>query len=115
MNISRSLSELKKMQATSTIKEAMDKRQVELRLANLVRTFDSSAPAANLNMKMWRGLTTILIAIVSYFPSTKEDVLLSGDNEGGSELPLSIKCLQMTAVEFRYLTQSAITSLDGAA
>mmetsp|Transcript_1700 Transcript_1700/g.3622 ORF Transcript_1700/g.3622 Transcript_1700/m.3622 type:complete len:472 (-) Transcript_1700:149-1564(-) len=107
MAIPRSLSELRIMLKGKTQDgmEILDQRKVEQRLADLVRTFDSSAPAANLNMKRWKGLTTILIAIV--FPSTGED--LSSDEK---MLPPSIRALKMSAAEYRYLTQSAIVSLS---
>ncbi|KAL7532982.1 hypothetical protein ACHAXR_004972 [Thalassiosira sp. AJA248-18] len=108
MGITRSMSELKKVQHSGAI---TDRRTVELRLADLVRTFDSSAPAANLNMKMWKGLTTILIAIA--FPSGTGEACLSNDDD--MLLPPSIRPLKLSVAEYRYLTQSAITSLSSAA
>ncbi|KAL9187703.1 hypothetical protein ACHAXT_006081 [Thalassiosira profunda] len=106
MNIARSLSELKKMQSNSSPKgggEGIDQRTAEQRLASLVGTFDPSAPAANLKMKMWKGLTTILVAIA--FPS------LSADVTSEDTLPPSVRPLKLSVEEYRYLTQSAIASL----
>lgn len=110
MNITRSTSELKKMHKLKTQDgmEVIDQRQVEQRLADLVRTFDSSAPAANLNMKMWKGLTTILIAIS--FPPLSTN--LATDD---TMVPPSIRPLKMSVEEYRYLTQSAIVSLSSTA
>mmetsp|Transcript_8426 Transcript_8426/g.15334 ORF Transcript_8426/g.15334 Transcript_8426/m.15334 type:complete len:436 (-) Transcript_8426:28-1335(-) len=110
MNITRSTSELKKMHKLKTHDgiEVIDQRKVEQRLADLVRTFDSAAPAANLNMKMWKGLTTILIAIS--FPPLSTS--LATDD---TMVPPSIRPLKMSAEEYRYLTQSAIVSLSSTA
>eukprot|EP00804_Cyclotella_cryptica_P005104 CCRYP_011543-RA/>CCRYP_011543-RA protein AED:0.33 eAED:0.33 QI:0/-1/0/1/-1/1/1/0/71 len=63
INVSRSLSELQKVKQY----DVSDRRTVEKRLANLVNTFDCSGCAADFDMKLWRGMTTILIAIVSQF------------------------------------------------
>ena len=104
MNIARCLSEFNHAGDTDIIEQ----RKVEQRLADLVKTFDSSAEAANLGMKMWKGLTTILIAIS--FPTLSTD--LSADDV---VLPRSISTLKMSAVEYRYLTQSAILGLGSAA
>mmetsp|Transcript_33962 Transcript_33962/g.71439 ORF Transcript_33962/g.71439 Transcript_33962/m.71439 type:complete len:238 (-) Transcript_33962:138-851(-) len=132
MNLPRSLSELKKMhnqqrhsnatdpspgqEEGATGGETIDQRKAEQRLADLARTFDSSAPAANLTTKLWRGLTTILIAIS--FPSLSA-LDSSGGGSNGSDvdgdavvLPPSIRPLQMSAEEYRYLTRSAIGSLS---
>jgi len=89
----------------------MDQRTVEQHLADLVKTFDLSTQAANFNMKIWKGMTTILIVIVS--PSIS--IATTGD-AGTSltteQLPASIRTLGMTVDEFRYLTQSALLSLS---
>ena len=105
MNIARCLSELKQVDSCT---EGIDQRKVEQRLADLVRSFNTSAEAANLSMKMWKGMTTILIAIA--FPSL-------GDHSSADDivLPKSISALDMSVVEYRYLTQSAILGLGSAA
>lgn len=96
----------------------IDQRQVEQRLADLIRTFDSSGPAANLNMKLWRGMTTVLIVIA--FPVFGEISVVKGDNRQAEPtsndankdtLPPSVGSLGMTLDEFRYLTRSAFVSL----
>ncbi len=98
----------------------IDQRLVERRLANLIGTFNSTGPAANLNMKLWRGMTTILIAIA--FPVFSEVLDLDLKQESKREkqesndanrnaLPPSIGSLGMTLDEFRYLTKSAFMSL----
>lgn len=104
MNITRSMSELNKMHKLKTREESqvVDQKKVEQRVADLVRTFDSSATAANLNTKMWRGLTTVLIAIA--FPNN--------DSSTDDSVPPSIQRLVMSVEEYRYLTQSAIVSLS---
>mmetsp|Transcript_30086 Transcript_30086/g.55280 ORF Transcript_30086/g.55280 Transcript_30086/m.55280 type:complete len:126 (-) Transcript_30086:365-742(-) len=116
----------------------IDQRRVEQRLADLVRTFDPSAPAANLNMKMWRGLTIVLIGMV--IPSlggSKGDSAGDGsatatseskkEEDGASvkeddvvefkqlELPPSIQKLDLSMEEYRYLTRTSIVSLSGGA
>jgi hypothetical protein len=89
----------------------MDQRTVEQHLADLVKTFDLSTQAANFNMKIWKGMTTILIVIVSpsISISTTGDAATSLTME---QLPASIRTLGMTVDEFRYLTQSALLSLS---
>ena len=57
----------------------------------LVATFDPSAPAANLNTRMWKGLTTMLIEIAF---SGK------GGNSGAEDvLSPSVQPLKMTIEE----------------
>jgi len=96
----------------------IDQRQVEQRLADLIRTFDSSGPAASLNTKLWRGMTTVLIVIA--FPVFGEVLVAKGDsrraeptsNDANKDtLPPSVGSLGMTLDEFRYLTRSAFVSL----
>ena len=108
MNIPRSLNELRSVQYGKE-KNAIDQRMAEQRLADLVRTFDPSAPAADLNMKLWKGLTTILIVIA--FPS---ELLTSSTMDARDDLlPLSIRRLNMASAEYRYLTRSVFSSLSG--
>lgn len=110
MNVSRSLSELQKIEQY----DVSDRRGVEKRLANLVNTFDCSGRAADFDMKLWRGMTTILIAIVS-------PLLENGDGEEFSSakdeinvmlMPPSIVALGLLPDEYRYLTKSALLSLS---
>lgn len=119
MHVPRALAELQRIQQRGEIvvnvnnntsseeKNGMSNQKlVEQRLANLVRTFDPSVPAINLNTKLWKGLTTILIAITCPNNST---VLVNDDSI--VVLPPSILVLDMTAAEYRYLTCSVYTSL----
>ena len=107
MNIPRSLTELRSMNCGK--ENVIDQRMAEQRLTDLVRTFDPSAPAADLNMKLWKGLTTILIAIA--FPC---DLLSSSSmDERDDLLPLSVRRLNMASAEYRYLTRSVFSSLSG--
>ena len=103
MCIKRCLSDLNKIHQHQ---QQIDQRMVEQRLADLVRTFDPSAGVVNMNMKQWRGMTTILIAVV--FPSVNSFALAP---EGVDMLPPSVRTLEMSVEEYRYLTQSAFTSL----
>ena len=119
MHVPRALAELQRIQqrgevvvnvnnnTSSEEKNGMSNQKlVEQRLANLVRTFDPSVPAINLSTKLWKGLTTILIAITCPNNST---VLVNDDSI--VVLPPSILVLDMTAAEYRYLTCSVYTSL----
>ena len=108
MQIPRSLAELRNTQVGRESSTIIDQRMVEERVAGLVRTFDPSAPAADLNMKFWKGLTTILIAIA--FPS--ELTVISTLDESDDALPSSIRRLNMASVEYRYLTRSVFSSLS---
>jgi hypothetical protein len=117
MNVPRSLSELGRARGTSNAREedgagaiavvVVDRKSADRRLADLVRTFDPAVPAANLSTKMWRGLTTILIAIA--FP-----VDGSASDDDRIAIPPSVLPLDMTVAEYRYLTRSVFTSLSGA-
>ncbi|KAL3775359.1 hypothetical protein ACHAW5_006501 [Stephanodiscus triporus] len=106
MNVPRSLSELRRARTANARDgvEIIDRKNVEQRLADLVRTFDPAVPAANLSTKMWKGLTTILIVIAfpGEEPATDDDI----------KLPPSILPLDITAAEYRYLTRSVFTSLS---
>ena len=106
MCLGRSLSELNKI---STVQDEhgikVDQRRVEQRLADLVRTFDTSTGGTDLNMKMWKGLTAILIRNV--FPNS------SGSTVVSKELPKSIQALSISLEEYQYLTRSVFTSLKG--
>ena len=106
MNVPRSLSELRRARTANARDgvEIIDRKNVEQRLADLVRTFDPAVPAANLSTKMWKGLTTILIVIA--FPSEEPAT------DDGIKLPPSILPLDITAAEYRYLTHSVFTSLS---
>jgi len=105
MCLGRSLSELNKI---STVQDEhgikVDQRRVEQRLADLVRTFDTSTGGTDLNMKMWKGLTTLLIRNV--FPHNT-------GTENSKELPKSIQALNISVEEYQYLTRSVFTSLKG--
>ena len=107
MYIARSIGELKKMpHPTQQQKDTLnDKRKIEERLADLVRTFDVNGPVANFNTKQWKVMTTILIVIS--FPSSIE-------TDSITTLPASAQSLGMTTDEYRYLTRSALTSLSKA-
>jgi hypothetical protein len=108
MQIPRSLAELRNTQVGRESSTIIDQRMVEERVAGLVRTFDPSAPAADLNMKLWKGLTTILIAIA--FPSELTDISTLDESDGA--LPSSIRRLNMASAEYRYLTRSVFSSLS---
>lgn len=100
MHVPRALAELQRIQQQRGV---VNQKLVEQRLANLVRTFEPSVPAINLSTKLWKGLTTILIAIAC--PN------ITVANDDSSVLPPSILVLNMTAAEYRYLTCSVYTSL----
>lgn len=105
MYIKRSLVELKRIPLqTQHQKDILnDQRKIEQRLADLVQTFDTNGSVANFNSKQWKAMTTILI-VISY-PSLGTDFAI---------LPASVQSLGMTTEEYRYLTQSALTSLSHA-
>jgi hypothetical protein len=103
MHVPRALAELQRIQQRG---EVINQKLVEQRLANLVRTFDPSVPAINLNTKLWKGLTTILIAITC--PNNSKGVV---NDDSIVVLPPSILVLDMTAAEYQYLTCSVYTSL----
>mmetsp|Transcript_24310 Transcript_24310/g.34818 ORF Transcript_24310/g.34818 Transcript_24310/m.34818 type:complete len:440 (+) Transcript_24310:57-1376(+) len=106
MYIARSMAELKRMpQQTQQQKDIInDSRKIEQRLADLVRTFDINGPVAKFNAKQWKVM--IIILIVISFPSLV--------TEDSGSLPASARSLGMTTDEYRYLTQSAVTSLSNA-
>jgi hypothetical protein len=118
MHVPRALAELQRIQQrgevilvnnNNTAREEENngignQKLVEQRLATLVRTFNPSVPAINLNTKLWKGLTTILIGIA--FPNSTVV-----DDDSIVVLPPSILVLDMTAAEYRYLTCSVYTSL----
>ncbi len=116
MHVPRSLAELGRARGASTnagedgagagVVVVVDRKSADQRLADLVRTFDPAVPAANLSTKMWRGLTTILIAIA--FPV---DGSAANDRIA---IPPSVLPLDMTVAEYRYLTRSVFTSLSSA-
>ncbi|KAL3786324.1 hypothetical protein ACHAWO_009668 [Cyclotella atomus] len=97
MNISRSLSDLEPQH------DVTDRRKVEKSLANLVNTFDCSGPAVDFDMKLWRGMTTILIAIVS--PARINEVA----DARSSRLPKSVAALGIGPEEYHYLIERALT------
>jgi hypothetical protein len=105
MHLTRSLAELKRLPlSTQQQKDILnDQRKIEQRLGDLVITFDISGPVANFSTKHWKVMTTILIIIS--FPSLSTDSVM---------LPSSAQSLGMTAEEYRYLTHSALTSLNNA-
>ncbi|KAL7548396.1 hypothetical protein ACHAWF_016836 [Thalassiosira exigua] len=101
-NIPRSLSELNEARGSSAFNStaSIEERQAASHLADLVRTFDRCAPAADLDVKSWRAMTTVLLAVafpvencISYAP------------------PPSVRRLEMTVDEWRYLTERAIAGL----
>jgi len=104
MCLGRSLLELNKI---STVQDEngikVDQRRVEQRLADLVRTFDTSTGGTDLNMKMWKGLTTLLI----------KNVFPNGSDRNAKELPKSVQALGISIEEYQYLTRSVFTSLKG--
>jgi hypothetical protein len=105
MHLTRSLAELKRLPlSTQQQKDVLnDQRKIEQRLGDLVGTFDISGPVANFSTKHWKVMTTILIIIS--FPSLSTDSVM---------LPSSAQSLGMSAEEYRYLTHSALTSLNNA-
>lgn len=100
MNVSRSLSELKQHN------EVTDRRIVEKRLADLVNTFDCSGPVVDLDTKLWRGMTTVLIASLSPV------VIDAADCNAAKLLPPSIINLGLLPDEYRYLTRRALVDLS---
>lgn len=105
MNDSRSLAELKRMRKkTERIRQLEDiqVRDVEKRLGEFVSSFSPNANAVDLTMKQWRGLTTILVAMV--YPELWVD-------DGEVDLPKSLMPLDLTREECTYLVRSSLTSL----
>ena len=108
MNESRSLAELKRMRKEAgSIQQLEDiqVRDVEKRLGEFVSSFSPHANAVDLTMKQWRGLTTILIAIV--FPELWVD-------DDDVEFPKSLAPLNLKREECTYLVRSSLTSLGSA-
>ena len=107
MHVSRSFVELQAMCGPKNGGVgAIGQREVEQRLADLVRTFDASARAADLNTKTWKVLTTVLIAIACPSLGTTSSAV-------DVRVPPSVQRLEMSVEEYRYLTRSLIASLAG--
>lgn len=105
MNDSRSVVELKRMhKKTDRIRQLEDihVRDVRKRLGEFVSSFSPHANAVDLTMKQWRGLTTILVAVV--YPELWVD-------DDDMELPKSLMPLDLTREECTYLVRSSLTSL----
>jgi hypothetical protein len=73
-------------------------KSVKLRVCDWLRCLDYSQQTHKLNTKLWRCLTVILIDIV--------------ESAHPAELPLGASDVGMTMEEYRYLTRSAIKSLQ---
>jgi hypothetical protein len=73
-------------------------KSVKLRVSDWLRCLDYSQQTHKLDTKMWRCLTVILIDVV--------------ESAQPAELPLVASDVGMTMEEYRYLTRSAIKSLQ---
>lgn len=80
-----------------------NRRQVERRLDNFLRTLDYSSPTPKCDSKLWRAMTCVLIDMILVDSST--------ESERHITLPTSVKEAGIVLEEFKYLTRSAVTSL----
>jgi len=79
-----------------------DKRRVEMRLDNFLRTLLFSKPMAKLSSKLWKAMTCVLVDMV----------LLDSTQSTNVRLPAPGKEVGMVADEYKYLTRSAVTNLE---
>jgi hypothetical protein len=79
-----------------------DKRRVEMRLDNFLRTLSFSKPMAKLSSKLWKAMTCVLVDMV----------LLDSTQSTNVRLPAPAKEVGMVADEYKYLTRSAVTNLE---
>jgi hypothetical protein len=79
-----------------------DKRRVEMRLDNFLRTLSFSKPMAKLSSKLWKAMTCVLVDMV----------LLDSTQSTNMRLPAPAKEVGMVADEYKYLTRSAVTNLE---
>lgn len=126
-HVARSISELEALRDSrrgestnaTTGGKSMSRRAVKERLANLVNTFDCLDARANkFDTKLWRGMTTILIAIVTPIEKASDgreanEAFVShlGHEIVGS-VPPSIQSLGLTHDEYVYLISSALQCLS---
>jgi len=81
-----------------------NRRQVELRLDNFLRTLTYSNAMVKFDSKLWKAMTCVFIEMVLIDSSTV--------NEAHVTLPAAAKEVGMVVEEFRYLTRSAVTNLE---
>jgi len=112
MNFSKALSDL-----GYNSEDGYTLRIAETRLGEFIQCFDYSEPMVKFQSEMWRALTVILLNIVL----PKHDIAHEGKAGGvmkdetlAGELPLpsSLAAIGMTMEEYKYLSSSAIPSLD---
>lgn len=81
-----------------------ERRKVEVRLDNLLRTFKYSTAMVKYDSKLWKALTCVLVEMVM-LDSTDRD-------EARGSLPSAVEEVGMVGDEYRYLTRSAVISLE---
>jgi hypothetical protein len=78
------------------------RRTADMRLGELLRSFNFVQDAPKLPVKLWKAMTCILLEIVLVERSTKDEI-----NTKKMALPPSVANVEMTMEEYRYLTRSA--------
>lgn len=117
MHVSRSLKELHDYYKSKNHNDvpffvAIPQKVIENQLAQWIRCFDFSRPMVQLKMPMWKAFTTILLHIVLLSLSPKNEKSVNAKDELHSALPPSILAADIAIEEYKYLTQSAISSLQ---
>lgn len=79
-----------------------DRRRVEMRLDNFLRTLSFSKPMAKFGSKLWKAMTCVLVDMVLLDSTQSTNVLL----------PPPASEVGMVADEYKYLIKSAVTNLE---
>jgi hypothetical protein len=79
------------------------RRTADIRLGELLRTFNYVQEAPKLPVKLWKAMTCILLEIVMVEHGAKDD---AGTKK--TALPPSVATVEMTMDEYRYLTHSVV-------
>lgn len=83
-----------------------DQRRVDVRIDNLLRTFNYSRPMAKLDPTLWKALTCIMVEMVL------ADSSITAEEREVTSLPGACKDVGMVLDEYEYLAQSAVLSLE---
>mmetsp|Transcript_39607 Transcript_39607/g.95725 ORF Transcript_39607/g.95725 Transcript_39607/m.95725 type:complete len:524 (+) Transcript_39607:1-1572(+) len=76
-------------------------RTAESRIADWLRTFDYSAEAPKLPVKMWKAISCILL-----------DMVLVENRKTAEKLPPSVAAVDISLDEYKYLTRSAVQAFQ---
>lgn len=82
-----------------------DRRRVEQRLDNVLRTLSFAMPMVKFDTKLWKAITCVLVDMVLVEASTLTRPRVM--------LPAAVQEVGMVADEYKYLTRSAVTNLEG--